>query len=168
MAYAALALFIGLPLVELYLIIKVGQTIGAIPTILALVAMGFLGLALLRRQGLKAIRSELAKVETDDHPLPTLLDAMGLLLAGFLLLFPGFLTDVLGLLLFIPKLRRLIVDWLYRRLLRDDTVRFEVIRGRAGRSRQAHPAPGPGPVIEGEFTRVEEHTVRSRRVEPDA
>ena len=165
MAYAALALFIGLPLVELYLIIKVGQTIGAVPTILVLVAMAFLGLALLRRQGLKAIKAELSKVNADDHPLPALLDGLGLLLAGALLLFPGFLTDAVGLLLFIPRLRRAIVDWLYRRILSDETVRFEVIRGRARRSRR--PAPGPGPVIEGEFTRVEEHTVRPRRTGSD-
>jgi UPF0716 protein FxsA len=120
----------------------------------------------LRRQGLQVLKAELAKVNADDHPLPTLLDGLGLLLAGALLLFPGFLTDVVGLLLFIPRLRRIVVDWLYRRILRDETVRFEVVRGRARWTRPSK--PGQGPVIEGEFTRVEEHTVRPRRGGPKA
>lgn len=164
MAYAAFALFVSLPLIELYLIIKVGQVIGAVPAILALVAMGFLGLALLRRQGLKAIKSELSRVDGEAHPLPGLLDGLGLLLAGFLLLFPGFLTDAIGLLLFIPPLRRVIIDWLYMRLVRDETVRFEMFRGRARHRR----TPGPGPVIEGEFTRVEERTIRPPRGGPES
>lgn len=105
--FARLAfLFVVVPLVELALLIQVGQVIGPGPTVLLVLATGFGGAALARREGLRtlaAIQSEMAQGRV---PGTALLDGAAILFGGALLLTPGVLTDFLGLSLLLPATRR--------------------------------------------------------------
>lgn len=134
-----LLLFISLPLVEVYLLIKVGSAIGALPTIALSILTAIFGAWLVRHQGfavLMRVRDSLAR---DEVPAYALLDGALLLVAGFFLLLPGFLTDLAGFLLLIPPLRH----WLIHRYVR-------VLP-------HGPPPPGHGPrVIEGQWRREDQ------------
>jgi UPF0716 protein FxsA len=167
MALVLLGLLITLPIAELYVLLKLGSWIGVLPTIALLILKAFIGTALLRMQGLAAFNRGLKAVAEGRLPLETMIDGMGLMIAGALLVTPGLITDAIGLLLFIPQVRR----WLFARLLSKANVRYEMHRTEmreeatasdAGRS-TGDRADGNGPVIEGEFERIDERTLR-----PDA
>ena len=105
-------LFIVVPLVELYVIIQVGQWIGAWPTIALLLLDSVLGAALLRHQGRAAWRRFNQALAERRVPHREVFDGVMVIFGGALLLTPGFITDVVGLLCLIPPTRTLI-----RRLL---------------------------------------------------
>jgi UPF0716 protein FxsA len=135
-----LAVFVGAPLVELYVLIEVGGEIGAIPTIALSVFTAVLGGLLVRMQGLSVVLRVQQALGRDELPAIELLEGAVLLATGVLLLLPGFITDALGFLLLVPALRRaLIVALLKRR----------------GSLRPGGPGPGPDRqgYIEGEFRR---------------
>jgi UPF0716 protein FxsA len=144
--FLLLALFILVPIAELYVIIQVGGAIGVGPTIAILILDGFLGAFLLRQQGRAAwVRFNRALAES-RIPHKEVLDGVLIIFGGALLLTPGFLTDVLGLILLIPPTRAII------RALMARIVRGRLSAGpRAatwgyGRVRQrgARRRPGPG------------------------
>ncbi len=111
-----LAVFVGAPLVELYVLIEVGTEIGAIPTIALSVFTAVLGGLLVRLQGLSVVVRVQQALARDELPAIELLEGALLLATGVLLLLPGFITDVLGFLMLLPPLRRaLIIGWLRRR-----------------------------------------------------
>lgn len=132
-----LAFFIGVPLIEIYLLIEVGSVIGAPMTIFVVIFTAVFGTLLLRHQGLGALQRARATLEQGSVPAMELMEGVALLVGAVLLLTPGFATDTLGFLVLIPPLRR----WMIRRVL----------------SRMGPQAPrggGPKPrVIEGEFHR---------------
>ncbi len=101
-----LILFLLVPVVEIWVFVKVGEAIGAWPTVALVVAMAIAGSALMRIQGLAVLDRARATLAAGEFPSSELLDGLFVLLAGFLLIVPGFLTDALGILLFIPALRR--------------------------------------------------------------
>ena len=104
---ALLLLFIVVPLVELYVIIQVGGAIGIVPTLLILLADSILGSLLLRSQGRAAWRRFTAATQSGRVPHREALDGALVIFGGALLLTPGFLTDVVGLLLLFPPTRAL-------------------------------------------------------------
>lgn len=119
-------LFTVVPIVEIYLIIKVGEMIGPLPTVVLLLAISIAGAWLVRSQGfqlLNRIQSELAQGRL---PAAELLDAALVLVGGVLLLTPGFFTDFLGLFFLVPITRSAIKQfvrlWLQRRLDRGTIV----------------------------------------------
>jgi UPF0716 protein FxsA len=137
--------FIVVPLAELYVIIQVGQAIGVLPTIAILLADSVLGSALLRSQGRGAWRRFNEALAANRVPAREVLDGVLIIFGGAFLITPGFITDVIGLLLLIPPTRAAI-----RRLS------ARVLRGRLatgprvavwgfGRARQrGHPRSQPG------------------------
>src|ERR671937_1336842 len=107
MALLLVALFIALPIAEIYVIIKVGEAIGVLPTIALLIVDGFLGAALARSQGRAAwLRFNRALAE-GRVPAREVFDGAMVIVGGAFLLAPGFITDVIGLLLLIPPSRAL-------------------------------------------------------------
>jgi UPF0716 protein FxsA len=101
-------IFILVPIAELYVIIKVGEAIGLLPTLLLLLADAVLGSMLLRHQGRAAwIRFNRALAE-GRLPHKEVFDGVLVIMGGALLLTPGFLTDILGLILLIPPTRALV------------------------------------------------------------
>ena len=98
-------LFVVVPFVELFILIRVGQEVGAVPTILTLIAVSVLGAWLVKREGLGVLRRARARVDAGEVPGVELVDGVLILFAGALLLTPGFLTDVVGILLLVPPVR---------------------------------------------------------------
>ena len=105
-------LFAIVPVIEVWLIIKVGRVIGPLPTVAILLAISLAGAWLARSQGflvIAAIRDELA---AGRLPAAHILDGAFVLAGGILLLTPGFFTDLVGLMLLFPSSRRLLKLWL--------------------------------------------------------
>jgi len=106
MAGKLLILFIALPLVETWLLIKIGGIIGAVWTILAVITTAVIGSQLVRRQGLQTFAQIQACQARGEMPAVPILEGAALLLAGAFLVTPGFITDTLGFLLLVPALRQ--------------------------------------------------------------
>jgi UPF0716 protein FxsA len=123
-------IFIVVPLVELYVIIQVGQAIGVWWTIALLLADSLLGSALMRSQGRSAWRRFQEAVQAGRLPHREVADGVLVIFGGALLLTPGFVTDVFGLFLLLPPTRALVRGTLIRRLT------FGIMSGRM---------PGRGP-----------------------
>ncbi|WP_230474365.1 FxsA family protein [Calidifontibacillus erzurumensis] len=111
-----IALLIIIPALEVGVIIVSGSAIGIIPTIILMIATGFIGAGLSRNQGLKAFQEAQRQMAYGRLPGETILDGLCILLGGILLLFPGFLTDVLGLFLLIPITRKFFKKLIKKRL----------------------------------------------------
>ncbi len=99
-------IFISVPILEIYLLIQVGSQVGAFYTVLLVVGTAVLGAALIRSQGLHTIEKIKRCSARGELPAEPLLEGLLLLLAGALLLTPGFFTDALGFLVVIPILRQ--------------------------------------------------------------
>ena len=110
-----LILFITVPLVEIYLLIELGGLVGTVPTIMLVVLTAMVGAKLVRAQGLITIARVRHSLDQGEVPAMTLLEGVVLLVAGALLLTPGFLTDLLGFLALVPDLRRRAIRWLLQR-----------------------------------------------------
>ncbi len=102
-----LLLFIGVPLVEIYLLIEVGGVIGALPTVFAVVFTAVLGITLIRIQGFSTLQKAQSSMNQGVVPAAEMIEGMMLLFAALCLLIPGFFTDTVGFLLLIPPLRAL-------------------------------------------------------------
>jgi UPF0716 protein FxsA len=134
---ALVALFIAVPIVEIYVIIKVGEAIGVFPTVILLLADAVLGSLLLRHQGRGAWERFNRALAERRFPGREVADGLLIAVGGTLLLTPGFVTDIFGAVLLIPPSRAAV-----RRLLRSYFTRRFVIVGVGG------PPRGPGPAPE--------------------
>ncbi len=133
-------LFIVVPIAELFVIIQVGGLIGVWPTLALLLADALLGSLLLRHQGRGAWRRFNAALAERRFPGKEVADGVLIVIGGTLLLTPGFITDIAGLLLLIPPTRAIA-----RRLLRRFTVgRFTVVGVPGGFGGAAGTSPGGG------------------------
>src|SRR3954452_7250049 len=101
-------LFIVLPIAEIYVIIKVGEAIGVLPTIALLIVDGFVGAALARSQGRAAWARFNQALAEGRVPARETLDGAMIIVGGAFLLAPGFITDAIGLLLLLPPSRALL------------------------------------------------------------
>jgi UPF0716 protein FxsA len=138
MALVLVFLFIVVPIVEIYVLIKVGSWLGALPTIALIVFGAVLGAFLVRWQGFELLRRVRESLARGELPAMEMLEGVIVLASGILLLVPGFITDIVGLALLIPAVRRRLI------------ARFLTHRG----PRPDGPGPGRRPyVIEGEFRR---------------
>ena len=104
-----LLLLIGAPLVELYVLIEVGSEIGALSTILLSVFTAILGAALVRLQGVSVLLRVQETLARGEAPALEMLEGAVLMMAGVMLLFPGFITDAMGFLMLVPPLRRKLI-----------------------------------------------------------
>ncbi len=109
-------LFLVVPLVEIYLLIKVGNVIGALPTVALVVFTAVLGAVLLRWQGISTLGRVQQALLRGELPAVEILEGAVLLVVGALLLTPGFFTDTLGFAALVPRVRRALVHALLRRL----------------------------------------------------
>jgi len=111
-------LFTCVPLVELVLLLQVGSIIGALNTILLVIFTGMLGAYLARQQGIRTFQTIQSLMARGEMPGEPLVDALLILLAGFLLITPGILTDLLGFLMLVPATRAPLRRWIRRQLER--------------------------------------------------
>jgi UPF0716 protein FxsA len=103
------------PIIEIAIFIKVGQTIGLLWTLALVIGAGLVGAWLLRLQGLSVLNKARQSMETGRLPARTIADGMMIGLAGVLLVLPGLLSDLVAILLLLPPFR----SWLYSRLARN-------------------------------------------------
>ena len=111
-----IALFIAVPIAEIYVIIQVGEAIGAVPTILILVADSIIGSMLWRSQGRRVWARFRQTVERGGVPHREVIDGVLVIFGGAFLITPGFISDVVGILFLLPPTRALIRRLLIRRL----------------------------------------------------
>lgn len=130
---ALIVLFIVLPLAELYVILKVGDAIGAVWTILLLAADSLLGALLLRSQGRSVWRRFNRALAEGKMPHREVMDGVLVIFGAAFLITPGFITDVIGLLLLVPPTRALIRSQVVRRLGRRVGIGVVDRDGRFGR-----------------------------------
>ena len=149
MGWILFALLIGVPLIEIYLFVEIGGSIGTWPTIGLVVLTALAGSIMLRAQGRRVLARAQEKMRRGEPPVADLLDGIGLLLAGALLLTPGFLTDGVGFALLLPAARR----WLAARLWTAMQTRGSVHVAGFGPDRGA--GFDRDTVIDGEFETVE-------------
>ena len=105
----ALILIIGIPLIEIYLFIKIGSQIGAFNTVLLILTTAVVGVAYARYEGFNTLKSGMSQLIKNEMPIYELISGATLAFAALLLIFPGFATDLIGILLVIPFTRRLIL-----------------------------------------------------------
>ena len=110
-----LLLFIVIPIIEMALLIKVGQWLGVAPTIGLVLLTAVIGLALLRQQGVSTLLRAQSRLQRGDVPAEEVLEGLMLAAGGALLLTPGFFTDVIGFAALLPFLRRRFATALLRR-----------------------------------------------------
>jgi UPF0716 protein FxsA len=150
------AMFIVVPLVEVYLLVQLGQAIGAWWTILVLIADGILGSLLVRREGGRAWRALQDALSSHRMPATELADGALILVGGTLLLTPGFLSDAAGLFCILPFTRPLARRVLARVITRRLTQRLSPAApspawpGPATRARGPRPDVVPGEVVDDE------------------
>ncbi|HUH12062.1 MAG TPA: FxsA family protein [Longimicrobiales bacterium] len=118
MLFRLFLLFVALPLAELALLIWIGQVIGLWPTIAIVVLTGAAGAALARSQGLGVLRRMRAEMAVGRMPVGALQDGLLILVGAIVLLTPGVLTDLAGIVLLLPATRAPIRRWLERKLQR--------------------------------------------------
>jgi len=151
------ALFIAMPIIEIYLLIRVGSSIGALATIGIVILTAVIGTYMLRAQGLSTMNQARSRLASGQIPAMQLMEGFALAIGGALLLTPGFVTDAIGFICLIPVTRRLLIAFLSRR------VRFANVSGAAFTGSQqanrqsANPQrPAAGDVIEGEYSRKDD------------
>ena len=113
-----IALFIGVPFAEIYVLLQVGQAIGVVNTLGLLIVISVVGAWLAKREGLGVLRRMQRSIDAGRVPGTELVDGFLILLAGALMLTPGFLTDILAILLLLPPVRAVVRRELRRRLAR--------------------------------------------------
>ena len=128
---------LALPLIEIAIFIKVGQTIGLMPTLALIIVAALAGGLLLRLQGLQIVGQLRTNMSTGKLPGRTIADAMMISLAALLLLLPGFLSDIVALGLLLPPVR----SWIYAGLARRLTV-VSTTTGYSGARRPDGPRVG--------------------------
>ena len=111
-----LLVLVCVPLAEIAAFIVIGDAIGLWPTLLTVIATAVVGSILLRQQGLMTAQKARAELAHNRMPMRSLFDGLCLFAAGLLLLTPGFITDLIGFVLFIPSIRGLLADRLVRHL----------------------------------------------------
>src|SRR5436309_11093208 len=136
-------LFILVPIAEIYVIIQVGQAIGALWTVLLLIADSIIGARLLSWQGRKAWGKFQEALAEGRVPHREVLDGVLIVLGGAFLLTPGFITDVFGLLLLLPPTRAFIRRGLARAMLRPRRARWIRVVVRPAPGGPAPPEPFP-------------------------
>ena len=142
-------LFLVVPIVEIYLLIQVGSVIGALPTILLVIATAVIGAFLLRQQGMSTLARFQNSMAAGTLPAKEMIEGVLLLVGGALLMTPGFFTDTIGFMCLIPFTRKLMVEQVIKRSL------FKVQGGPAGFGQSSV----NDDIIEGEYSHKPTQTI---------
>lgn len=142
------AAFVLVPVVEIALFIQVGGAIGVLWTVLVILLTAAIGATVVRAQGVATLRDLQSRVETGRNPAGPLMHGVLILVAGALLLTPGFFTDTVGFLLLVPPVRAGLVGRFV------DQVAARIVTGAASGG-AAHGEFADGDVVDGDFERVD-------------
>ena len=160
-----LILFIVMPIVEIALLLRVGEFVGWAPTLLIVITTAIIGSAMLRQQGLATINTARQRLNAGEVPAQQLLEGMFIMIGGVLLLTPGFVTDTFGFLCLVPPVRQWLANKLSARAIvgfsssaapgapadaRQRTDARDANAGQTGRGRAG------GEIIDGDFKRLDD------------
>jgi UPF0716 protein FxsA len=157
--------FIIVPVLELMLLIKIGQGIGALATAALVLTTALTGAYIISLQSLAVVTRTLEAASEGRPPVEPVLDGLFLMVAGALLLTPGLLTDIVALALLVPPVRRAVARASVRWILRRADVHLTTYTRDERTQERPRPSSaglGDGPVIEGEFERMDEPPVSQR------
>ena len=124
-----LLLIILVPIIEIYLFIKIGSQIGAFTTISLIFFTAIIGVYYAKYEGLNTLRSGVSQLYRNQMPLFELMSGAALAVAAFLLIFPGFATDLLGFLIIFPLTRKVIFQLLSKKGKSEMHVKDDLIEG---------------------------------------
>ena len=122
-------IIIGIPIIEIYLFIKIGAKIGAVSTILLIISTALIGLIYVRYEGFNTLRSAMSQLIKNEIPIFEIISGAALVIGAFLLLLPGFLTDTLGFLLIFPITRKIIFKTLSKKFYKQKKQNNNFIDG---------------------------------------
>ena len=106
----AIILILGIPLIEIYLFIKVGSQIGALNTVLLILVTAVVGIWYARYEGFNTLKSGMSQLVRNELPLYEIVSGAAIAFAALLLILPGFATDIIGILLVFPVTRKIILS----------------------------------------------------------
>ena len=132
---AVILFIIGIPLVEIYLLIKVGGIIGAFNTIFLIFFTAIMGVYFARLEGLNAVRSGFSQLVKNELPIYEIISGAALAFAALLLIIPGFLTDLVGFLLIVPVTRKFFIRSISSKLNRKKND-ADIIEGSVEENKQ--------------------------------
>ena len=124
-----LILIIGIPLLEIFLFIKVGSYIGAFNTIALIIITAFIGIVYARYEGFNTLKSGISQLMRNEIPIYEMVSGAALAFAALLLILPGFATDFLGFLLIFPPTRKIFVKKFSKNVKRKNNLNNNVIQG---------------------------------------
>ena len=126
---AVILFIIGIPAIEIYLMIKVGGVIGALNTILLIFFTAITGIYFVKIAGLSTLRSGLNQLVKNEIPMYEIISGAALAFAAFLLILPGFATDILGFLIIFPPTRKLLLKKVSTKYSKDSKKKQDFING---------------------------------------
>jgi len=164
---ALILAFAALPLLEIGLLIRLGQLIGIWWLAAIIIGTAVLGTYIIRRVGLSVFERALSRLGSDREGFSPLFDGFLQVLAGLLLIFPGIIADTFGLLLLVPQIRHVVIRTGLLKLVTLFHYQAEVSRETLRTNDDVSPADADGIVIEGEYERVSERPLRpGKSVQP--
>ena len=125
----AIILILGIPLIEIYLFIKVGSEIGALNTILLILTTAIVGIWYARYEGFNTLRSGMSQLVKNELPFYEIVSGAAIAFAALLLIVPGFFTDVLGFLLIFPISRKFIFNKIIKKFKKRENKKNNFIDG---------------------------------------
>ena len=126
---SVLILIIGIPLLEIFLLIKVGSYIGAFNTISLIIITAFVGIFYARYEGFNTMKSGISQLMRNEIPIYEMISGAALAFAAILLILPGFATDLLGFLLIFPPTRKILVKKFSKNVKSENNLNNNVIEG---------------------------------------
>ena len=124
-----LLIIILVPIIEIYLFIKIGSQIGAFSTISLIFITAFLGIIYARYEGLNTLKSGMSQIIKNEMPIYEIISGAALAFAAFLLILPGFATDILGLLIIFPPTRKLLLKKVSTKYSKNKNKKQDFIEG---------------------------------------
>ena len=126
---ALLLLIISIPLIEIYLFIKIGSQIGAFNTVSLILITAFIGVIYARYEGFNTLKSGMSQIIKNEIPIYEIISGAALTFAALLLILPGFATDILGLLIIFPPTRKLLLKKISMNYSKDNQKKQDFING---------------------------------------
>ena len=124
-----LILLISIPVVEIYLFIKIGSQIGAFNTISLIFITAFIGIIYARYEGFNTIRSGMSQIVKNELPVYEIISGAALAFASLLLILPGFATDIFGILIIFPPTRKLLLKKIVKNHKKENMKKQDFING---------------------------------------
>ena len=121
--------FVGLPALEIFLMIKIGSEVGALNTLALIFLTAIIGIYFARLQGIQTLRSGMVNLYQNKSPAYELLSGVSIAIAALLLIVPGFFTDLIGFLLLVPFTRKIIFNIMIKNKKKNNMKKNQTIDG---------------------------------------